>query len=191
MTSYSEEISVGVIGAGGMGARHANNLSQRVKGASVAGVTDMGRSRAGELAGSCGPGATVFEDPSALIGDESTDAVVIASPNHTHAELVLECLRQEKPVLCEKPLATTAEAARTVVDAEAELGRRLVQVGFMRRHDPQHLDVKSAVDSGAAGRPVLFKGIHRNLGAAPGASSESILFNSAVHHLDCARWMLV
>lgn len=179
-----------MIGAGGMGARHAENLSHRVKGANVAGVTDVDRSRAGELASSCCPGATVFEDHSALIRDESIEAVVIASPDHTHAELVLECLRRGKPVLCEKPLAITAEDARRVVDAEAELGRKLVQVGFMRRYDPQHLDVKSAVDSGAVGRPALFKGIHRNLGAAPGASSESILFNSAVHDLDCARWML-
>jgi myo-inositol 2-dehydrogenase / D-chiro-inositol 1-dehydrogenase len=104
--------------------------------------------------------------------------------------LVMECLRHGKPVFCEKPLATSVEDARGIVDAEVELGRKVVQVGFMRRYDPRHLDVKSAVDSGAIGNPVLFKGTHRNAGALPGTSSESILVNSAVHDLDSARWML-
>jgi myo-inositol 2-dehydrogenase / D-chiro-inositol 1-dehydrogenase len=190
MSAYSGEISVGVIGAGGMGARHADNLSTRVMGARVTGVTDVDRPRAEEQAARCGLGTAVFESEQALIQDDAIDAIVIASPDDTHADLVLECLRNEKPVLCKKPLATSAEDARSIVDAEAELGTKLVQVGFMRHYDPQHLDVKSVVGSGAVGSPVLFKGTHRNLAAAPGASSESILFNSAVHDLDCARWML-
>lgn len=188
MSRYSEEIRVGVIGAGGMGARHATNLSARVTGARVAGVTDLDRERAGKLAGECG-GAT-FESEGDLIRSEDIDAVVIASPDATHAGLALECLEHEKPVLCEKPLATSAEDARRVVDAEVALGQRLVQVGFMRRYDPQHVAVAEAVAAGAIGSPVLFKGVHRNLAAHPGATSESILFNSAVHDLDSARWFL-
>ncbi|MDP8952063.1 MAG: Gfo/Idh/MocA family oxidoreductase [Actinomycetota bacterium] len=190
MSAYSEEISVGVIGSGGMGTRHAETLSATVSGAKVAGVTDLDRSRAERLAANCGSDAMVFENEHALIQHDGIDAVVITSPDDTHAGLVMECLRHEKPVFCEKPLATTVEDARRIVDAEVELGRKVVQVGFMRRYDPQHLDVKSAIDSGAIGNPVLFKGTHRNLGALPGTSSESILVNSAVHDLDAARWML-
>jgi myo-inositol 2-dehydrogenase/D-chiro-inositol 1-dehydrogenase len=104
--------------------------------------------------------------------------------------LVMECLQSAKPVFCEKPLATTVEDARRIVEAEVELGRKVVQVGFMRRYDPQHLDVKNAIESGDIGQPVLFRGTHRNEGARTGTSSESILINSAVHDLDSARWML-
>lgn len=190
MSTYSGDISIGVIGAGGMGARHATNLSHRVTGARVAGVTDIDLTRAEELASRCGPDAKAFESESALIEDGGVDAVVVVSPDDTHAGLVMQCLRQGKPVLCEKPLATSATAAREIVDAEVDYGRKLVQVGFMRRYDPQHVDVAEAVASGAIGNPVLFKGAHRNLGAAPGATSESILFNSAVHDLDSARWFL-
>ena len=189
MSTSSGEIRVGVIGAGGMGARHATNLHSRVTGARVSGVTDLDLSRAGEIAGRCG-GATVFESEAALIEDESVDAVVVVSPDDTHAGLVMRCLGRGKPVLCEKPLATSAAAAREIVDAEVEHGRKLVQVGFMRRYDPQHVAVAEAVASGAVGRPFLFKGTHRNLSAASGATSESILFNSAVHDLDSARWLL-
>jgi len=190
MGAYSDEISVGVIGTGGMGTRHAETLSATVSGARVAGVTDLDRSRAEKLAADCGSDVMVFENEQALIRDDGIDVVVITTPDDAHAGLVMECLQHDKPVFCEKPLATTVDDARKIVDAEVELGRKLVQVGFMRRYDPQHLDVKRAIDSGAIGHPVLLKGTHRNTGARPGTSSESILVNSAVHDLDAARWII-
>jgi myo-inositol 2-dehydrogenase / D-chiro-inositol 1-dehydrogenase len=190
MSAYPDVISVGVIGSGGMGTRHAETLSATVSGARVAGVTDLDRSRAEKLAASCGPDAMVFENEQALIRDDGIDAVVVTTPDETHAGLVMECLQHQKPVFCEKPLATTVEDALGIVDAEVELGRKVIQVGFMRRYDPQHLDVKDAIDSGAIGHPILFKGTHRNAVALPGTSSESILVNSAVHDLDSARWLL-
>lgn len=173
-----------------MGARHAETLGATVSGARVGGVMDLDRPRAEKLAANCGSDVTVFEDERALIRDDGIDAVVITTPDETHAGLVMECLQNEKPVFCEKPLATTVEDARGIVDAEVELGRKVVQVGFMRRYDPQHLDVKNVIDSGDIGQPALFKGTHRNVGALPGTSSESILVNSAVHDLDSARWLL-
>jgi len=190
MNVNSEIISVGVIGSGGMGARHAETLSATVSGARVGGVMDLDRSRAEKLAASSGSDVMVFENEQDLIRDDDIDVVVITTPDDTHAGLVMECLQHQKPVFCEKPLATTVEDARRIVDAEIELDRKVVQVGFMRRYDPQHLDVKNAIDSGAIGNPVLFKGTHRNAVALPGTSSESILVNSAVHDLDAARWML-
>jgi myo-inositol 2-dehydrogenase / D-chiro-inositol 1-dehydrogenase len=190
MSTYTGVISVGVIGTGGMGARHAKTLGRTVAGARVGGVMDLDRSRAEKLAANCGPDAVVFEDERALIRHDGIDAVVITTPDETHAGLVMECLQYEKPVFCEKPLAIAVEDARRIVDAEAELGRKVVQVGFMRRYDPQHLDVKSAIEGGDIGQPVLLKGTHRNADALPGTSSESILVNSAVHDLDAARWML-
>jgi myo-inositol 2-dehydrogenase/D-chiro-inositol 1-dehydrogenase len=151
---------------------------------------DLDRSRAEKLAASSGSDVMVFENEQDLIRDDDIDVVVITTPDETHAGLIMECLQHQKPVFCEKPLATTVEDARRIVDAEVELDRKVVQVGFMRRYDPQHLDVKNAIDSGAIGNPVLFKGTHRNAVALPGTSSESILVNSAVHDLDAARWML-
>jgi len=190
VSTYTDVISVGVIGTGGMGARHTETLGGTVAGARVGGVMDLDRSQAEKLAANCGPDALVFEDERALIRHDGIDAVVITTPDETHAGLVMECLQHEKPVFCEKPLAIAVEDARRIVDAEAELGRKVVQVGFMRRYDPQHLDVKSAIEAGDIGQPVLLKGTHRNAGALPGTSSESILVNSAVHDLDAARWML-
>jgi myo-inositol 2-dehydrogenase / D-chiro-inositol 1-dehydrogenase len=92
-------------------------------------VADADPSRARAAA----QGARTFSDPLALIADPRVEAVVVASPDATHADLALACLKHRKPVLLEKPLAAT-EGWR-VVEAEAALGRRLVQVGYMRRFD--------------------------------------------------------
>jgi myo-inositol 2-dehydrogenase / D-chiro-inositol 1-dehydrogenase len=185
----SGQIAVGVVGSGGMGCMHAENLRWKVPGARLAAVADPDTVRAEELAGRCGP-AAVFEDPVDLIRDPGIEAVVVASPDPTHAPLVLECLRNEKPVLCEKPLADSSSAGLQVVEAEIDLGKRLVQVGFMRRYDPQHVAVKEAVESGTVGAPMLFKGWHRNVGFGQGRGSESVVVSATIHDLDSTRWFL-
>ena len=182
-------IPVGVVGTGGMGGMHARCLHRKVAGAKVVAVSDVDAGRAGKVAEECG-GAAVFGDAAEMIRDDGVDAVVIASPDPTHAELVLECLRVGKPVMCEKPLATGSAEALGVVEAEVELGRKLVHVGFMRRYDPQHVDVKKTAASGTIGRPVLFKGWHRNARMRPGTDSEWVVINAGIHDLDSARWML-
>ncbi len=185
----TKTISVGVIGTGGMGTRHAVNLHRFIGGARVAGVYDLDQNHAAQAAAQCGE-AIVFDDPLKLIQDDSVDAVLIASPDDTHANLTLACLEAKKPVLCEKPLATTVEDAIKVLKAEDVLGYKLVSVGFMRRFDPQHVAVKNAALSGELGRPLLWKGVHRNASVAFGITGATILTNSAGHDFDSARWLL-
>jgi myo-inositol 2-dehydrogenase/D-chiro-inositol 1-dehydrogenase len=183
------QVAVGVVGTGGMGSLHAESVHGMLANARLAAVADLDTARAERLAERCGS-AAVYGDALDLIRDETVEAVVIASPDPTHLPLVLECLENEKPVLCEKPLAENSGGALEVVDAEVELGRKLVQVGFMRRYDPQHVAVKQAVASGSIGEPMLFKGWHRNLDQEPGLASEAVVINSTIHDLDSARWLL-
>jgi myo-inositol 2-dehydrogenase / D-chiro-inositol 1-dehydrogenase len=183
-----EQIAVGVIGTGGMGGMHAEIVQTEVANATLAAVADLDKERAEKVAEKSG--AAVFADAEELIQDEAVDAVVVASPDPTHAPLVKECLRLEKPVLCEKPLADSADAALEVVEAEVELGRKLVQVGFMRRYDPQHVAAKEAIDTGAVGAPVVFKGWHRNADLDPGIDSEWVVINAMIHDIDSARWFI-
>jgi myo-inositol 2-dehydrogenase / D-chiro-inositol 1-dehydrogenase len=185
----SQTLSVGVIGTGSMGTRHALNLHRAVGSARVAAVYDLDQDRARQVAGMCGP-ALVFDDPERLINDAHVDAVVIVSPDDTHARLTLACLQAGKPVLSEKPLATTVEDALRVLECEVRLSKRLVSVGYMRRFDPQHMALKTAVTDGGLGRPLLFKGVHRNAAVPYGTTGESILINSAGHDFDSTRWLL-
>jgi len=185
----SQTLSVGVIGTGSMGTRHALNLHRAVGSARVAAVYDLDQVRARHVAGMCG-GALVFDDPERLINDPRVNAVMIVSPDDTHARLTLACLQAGKPVLSEKPLATSVEDAVRLLEAEVALGQRLVSVGFMRRFDPQHVAVKTTVTDGTLGRPLLFKGVHRNASVPYGTTGETILINSAGHDFDSARWLL-
>lgn len=190
MTAEPRPLRVGVIGTGAMGGAHADNLHSRIVGAQLAGVMDADEARASEVAARCGS-AAVFQESDELIRSEIIDAVLIASVDDTHADLVLECLRAKKPVMCEKPLATSLVDAQKIVDAEIDLGRKLVQVGFCRRFDSQHLAVKREFESGALGRPIMYKGWHRNVGGGGREmSNELFLFGSAVHEFDSIRWFL-
>lgn len=181
-------LRVGIIGTGGMGTRHVMNLYRFVSGVDAAGVFDVDAARAVQVAAECG--ARVFDDPRALIQDEAIDAVLIASPDETHATFTLACLEAGKPVLCEKPLATNAADAEKIMRAEAALGRKLVSVGFMRRFDPQHGAVKNIAAGGEIGAPLLYKGVHRNASIPFGVPGATILVNSAGHDFDAACWLL-
>jgi myo-inositol 2-dehydrogenase/D-chiro-inositol 1-dehydrogenase len=180
---------VGVIGAGLMGTTHARLLSTAVPAAELVAVSDAIAASAERLAREVGVG-TVYTDALELIHDPAVDAVVIASPADTHEPFVLACFEAAKPVLCEKPLAATAEAARRVLEAEAALARRLVQVGFMRRFDPAYVELKSRLDRGEIGAAVLLHCAHRNPTVPPRFGSEMILTDSVVHDIDTARWLL-
>ena len=179
-------LRVGVVGLGVMGAGHLRTLVADVPLAQVAAVCDVDVDRARLVAGE---GVRVLVDPIALIRSEEVDAVLIASSDATHADLVLACIDAGKPVLCEKPLATTAAASLAVTEAEAVLGRRLVQVGFMRRFDPRYAAVKRELDDGVVGRPLLVHCAHRNAAVPPTYTSDMLITSSGTHEFDVVRWL--
>src|SRR5262249_12768003 len=114
----------GFVGAGRMGARHVHTVVSSLPDAAVTAIADVDGASAHEAARSAGA-ASVYVDAQELISDPAVDAVLIASPAETHAELTLRSIAAGKPVFCEKPLATTADAARRVVEAEVAAGCRL------------------------------------------------------------------
>lgn len=182
-------LRVGVIGCGMIGTDHVTTLSTAVSGVQVTAVSDTDTDRAGRAAKIAG-GALVLRDPDALIIDPQVDAVLVASSEATHETFVQACLRAAKPVLCEKPLApTTAECLR-VVEAEASLGRRLVQVGFMRRFDPSYVEMKRVLDSGQIGPALFLHSIHRNAEYPPAYESDALITATGVHDFDITRWLL-
>jgi len=94
---------------------------------------------------------TVHGSYEALIGDPGVDAVYIPLPNHLHAEWAIAAARAGKHVMCEKPLALTADDAERMIEvAEAE-GVRLMEA-FMYRLHPSWLAVRELVASGRIGK---------------------------------------
>ena len=185
----SNTVNIGVIGAGGMGGRHAVNLTDAVAAANVGAIMDVDTARAEEIAARCG-GAKVFADAEQLIAAPDVDAVLIAAPNRFHAGLTRSCIAAGKPALCEKPLASDGEEAREVIDAEVAGGKRLVQVGFMRQYDPDHVAVKRLSDSGEQGKALVFRSVHINPKSYGIPSLNDVINGSLIHDIHSARWMM-
>ncbi len=184
----SSDLKVGIIGVGMMGADHAERLVTRIAGARLVAVADPDGDRASALAARF-EGVRSIADPLDLIADPEVDAVLVASPGFVHEEQVLACLEQGKYVLCEKPLTMDAESSLRLVEAEAKGGRPLVQVGFMRRFDPEYVQMKALLDSGAYGRTLLVHNTHRNQTVPDTFRSEMIVRDSLVHEVDVARFV--
>ena len=182
-------VGIGVIGAGVMGGDHALIIAGSVQGAVPVAIFDVDANKAAAVA-SAARIARIHVDTQSLIGDPAVNAILIAAPDATHEELVLACLSAGKPVLCEKPLSPTVEGCLRIVDAETAIGKRLVQVGFMRRFDPGYVTMRSTLKSGQVGAPLLMHCIHRNANAPPWFNSAMLISNSAVHEIDIARWLL-
>lgn len=185
----NQPIKVGVIGTGGMGGRHVNNLTNEVAAAQIVALMDVDTERMAEVAKACGATHT-FTDGNDLIDHPDVEAVLIAAPDRFHASLTKACIAAGKPVLCEKPLATSAAGAYEVVEAEVAAGKRLVQVGFMREYDSAHLKVKQILDSGALGKRLAFWGAHVNAFSDTPRTVEDVITNSVVHDLHSARWLM-
>lgn len=182
------DLRVGIVGVGVMGADHAERVARRTAGARLVAVSDPDIARAEAVAKSLG--ARVVEDPLDLIAADDVDAVILASPGFAHAEQLFACLEHRKPVLCEKPLTMDAASSLQVVEAEHKVGRPLIQVGFMRRFDPEYAALKELLDSGELGRTLVLHNVHRNKSAPVTFRSEMIVRDSMVHEVDIARWLL-
>ena len=187
-------VRVGVIGVGMIGQDHIRRITQVLTGGAVVAVNDVDAARAGQVAaGLPGVGlqrATVHETAADLIADDNVDAVLVASWGPAHEEQVVAAIGAGKPVFCEKPLAPTSDACLRIMDAEMAAGRRLVQVGFMRRYDAGYRAMKATLEDGSIGAPLLMHCAHRNPSAPPyGFTTEMIISDSAVHELDVVRWL--
>ncbi|MYD11124.1 MAG: inositol 2-dehydrogenase [Chloroflexi bacterium] len=148
---------------------------------------DIDEARAAAVAAGCG--ASVYTDAAALIADPAVEAVLIASPDAFHAEQAIACIDAGKPVLCEKPMATSVADGARVLQAEAAAGRRLVQVGFMRVYDQTHADLRDLLARGEIGRALSFRGQHVNPLRRRATIDEAIV-NSLIHDIHSARWLM-
>ena len=182
-------VRVGVIGVGMIGQEHIRRLTHVLNGAQVVAVTDVDPARAAAVAAGL-PGCRVLATGKDVVTDEAVDAVVVTSWGPTHEEYVLAGVGAGKPVFCEKPLATTREACRRILEAEQAAGRRLVMVGFMRRYDASYRALKAALSEGGLGAPLMVHCAHRNPSVPEHYSSDMAINDTAVHEIDIVRWLL-
>ena len=184
----SDDLRIAVLGVGMMGAFHVDALSKRVRGAKVTVVNDFLADKAAEVAGKVG--ARVEADPLAAIRDSDVDAVLIATPGAAHHEQVNACLDRGIPVLCEKPLTTDVASSYALVQKEKALGKQLIQIGFMRRFDPEYVALQKLISDGGLGNPLMVHCTHRNPAVGDHFNSELMIRDSVVHEVDSVRFLL-
>ncbi|MCO5969067.1 Gfo/Idh/MocA family oxidoreductase [Actinoallomurus soli] len=178
---------VGLIGAGRIGAVHARSLAEDPRVGRIH-VVDTDPDRARQVAESIG--GQVADGVDTLL-DTAPDAVVVATPTRTHADLVVHCAARGVPVLCEKPVFTDPATARRVA-AQVRETTTPVCVGFQRRFDPGYLRGHDAVRSGAIGRLCrvhLLTADPEPPPAAYVAVSGGIHRDCQIHDFDVLRWV--
>ncbi len=154
-TNPSDTVRYGLIGSGMMGVEHLENIAH-LDGAVVTAVSDPVDERraigAATVSSFGGEAPTLFADHRELIDSGLCDAVVIASPNMTHVDVLGDVLSSDLHVLVEKPLCTTVEDCRRVVDAAAAgPSDRVVWMGLEYRYMPPTTALLAELATGVAG----------------------------------------
>ncbi|MGY5811760.1 Gfo/Idh/MocA family oxidoreductase [Rhizobium sp. LEGMi198b] len=183
-------LRMAVVGAGLMGADHAKIVAEEMPGAVLQVVCDMDECRARRVADAHGA-VDVASNPEAVIVRADVDAVIVASPDFTHAPLSLACISAGKKVLCEKPLSQSSQDCLAIMQAEQAAGKRFVQLGFMRRYDQSYVEMKKAIEDGELGRALMMHNFHRNVETpASDFTGAMAITNSAPHEFDVVRHVL-
>lgn len=184
------KVRVALIGLGRMGRIHASNLAGRCRSAELAVVADAD-------AGMAATAGAEFDvpwtaDADEILDDPTVDAVAVATPTATHADLVVRAARAGKHVFCEKPIALDRAATVRAVEEVAATGVRF-QVGFHRRYDPDWVAATRRIHAGEMGEPYLFRTSLRDMKPPPVeflAGSGGFFLDMTIHDLDTARWMV-
>ena len=181
-------LGIGIIGIGDMGSKHARIITNYIPQAKVVAIMDTNEERL-NLVSKFLDNPKIFKNAEQLINDDSVEAVIIASPDPTHADFAEYCINKGKYLLLEKPLGLNLKDAEKVVKAEVTHGEKIVQIGFMRIFDNQHSEIKDAINENIIGRPLLFRGIHKHF-VQSGRSAANVITNSSVHDIHSARWLM-
>lgn len=186
-----EKIRIAVLGLGRLGYWHAENLSQKIKGAELVAVADPMPGRAEEVARQINvPKWT--EDPDEIFEYEKIDAVAIVTPTSTHHEMIKKAALSGKHIFTEKPFTETLEQADEVIKVIKD-NNIFCQVGFMKRFDPAYAEAKRRIEAGDIGKPLYFKGITRDGNTPPPEfikNSGGLYLDFSIHDYDTARFFL-
>jgi myo-inositol 2-dehydrogenase/D-chiro-inositol 1-dehydrogenase len=183
-------IRLAIIGAGIMGADHARIFAENLSDSEVKVICDINKTAAGQIAEKYNI-PNVADKPEEVIARDDIDAVVIASPDFTHAPLSKLCIQAQKPVLCEKPLSQSSVECTEILDAEIKAGRKFVQLGFMRRYDQSYQETRQALQKGEIGKALMMHNHHRNVeNPSKDFTGLMAITNSAPHEFDVVRYVL-
>jgi myo-inositol 2-dehydrogenase / D-chiro-inositol 1-dehydrogenase len=187
----SNQLRIGILGAGRIGTVHARNLVTRIPRAEVVAIADIRREAAAQTAETLGI-PVVATAPEEVIARSDVDAVLICTSTDTHAPLIEATAAAGKHIFCEKPIDLDLARVDRALAAVADAGVALM-VGFNRRFDHNFRRVRELVAEGAVGEPHILHIISRDPGPPPLTYvkvSGGIFLDMTIHDFDMARYLM-
>ncbi|CDN44461.1 MULTISPECIES: Gfo/Idh/MocA family protein [Paenibacillus] len=192
------KVRVGIIGCGGIAnGKHMPSLS-KVQEAEMVAFCDIHRDRAEDAKSKFGtPEAAVYENFHDLLNDSSIQVVHVCTPNDSHADIAIAALEAGKHVMCEKPMAKTADDARRMLEAAKRTGKKLT-IGYQNRFRSDSRFLKDACAKDELGEVYYAKAHAIRRRAVPTwgvfldeeKQGGGPLIDIGTHALDLALWMM-
>jgi len=193
-----KKLKVGIIGCGFIAnGKHLPNLA-RMENVEVVAFCDLLIEKAQYSAKTYGtPGALVCTDYHDVITHQDIDVIHVCTPNSSHSEITVAALKSGKHVMCEKPMAKTADEAKAMLDASKQTGK-LLTIGYQNRFREDSLFMKSLCESGDLGEIYFAKAFATRRRGVPTwgvfmdkeKQGGGPLIDLATHALDLTLWMM-
>jgi predicted dehydrogenase len=182
-----------MIGAGRVGKLHSGTLKRYVPDGDVVALVDPAAKMLHETGDEFGIDGR-FPSLAEALDKVAFDAVVITTPTFTHRELALLAADHGKHVFLEKPMAMNLAECDDIIAATEGRGL-LLQLGFMRRFDPEFVAAAERIFGGEIGEPMLIKSLTHGPGLPPAWANDIRTSNGMIaevnsHDLDCVRWLM-
>jgi predicted dehydrogenase len=149
--SANDRIQLGAIGLGGRGTSDVHVALEHAGGAALVAVSDLYEGRRTRAREVFGKDLFVTPDYRELLARKDIDAVIVATPDHWHAQASIDAMHAGKDVYCEKPMVHAIEEGHAVIAAERNTGR-IIQVGSQRVSSIIHQKAKDLIREGAIGK---------------------------------------
>ncbi|HHJ06438.1 MAG TPA: inositol 2-dehydrogenase, partial [Anaerolineae bacterium] len=187
----TDQINVGLIGAGRIGRVHAKNLAYRIPQARLVAVADVFLEAAQKCAADYQI-PQITQNPQDIFSNDEIDAVIICSSTDTHARFISDAANAGKHIFCEKPIALNLAVIDRALNDVERSGVKL-QLGFNRRFDPNFKAARNAVAEGKIGNPHILHIISRDPSPPPIEYiklSGGIFMDQTIHDFDMARFLI-
>ena len=188
-----QPVRICMVGAGRVGKLHSGTFARHVPGGTVVALVDPATQILDETGAQFGIDGRYTSLEEAL-DKAAVDAVVITTPTFTHRDLAVLAAERGKHVFLEKPMAMNLDECDEILAACERNGVHL-QIGFMRRFDPEFVAAAERIAAGEIGEPMLIKSLTHGPGLPPPWARDIVTSNGNLaevnsHDLDCVRWLM-
>lgn len=186
-------VRICMVGAGRVGKLHSGTLKRYVPDGDVVALVDPATAILNETGDEFGVGSR-FASLEEALDKSDFEAVIITTPTFTHKELAVMAAGQGKHVFLEKPMALSLEECDAIMSATEKNGVAL-QLGFMRRFDPEFAAAAERIAGGEIGEPMMIKSLTHGPGLPPAWANDLKTSNGMIaevnsHDMDCTRWLI-